>query len=608
MLRKNELIKSDGMILRVLKARENEAFVIDCVKRTMPVWMVLKEAEPCTENDIDFLSPDVDEEITDQDMKTAHERLTMIIPVLACVEERNARNRAIAQAAEEYQVSKQTVRSYLCRYLIYQNITALAPRPQREGLGDLSEDEKNMRWALNKFFYTRNKNSLTDAFVFMIKSRYCDAEGNVMEKHPSIHQFRYFYRKTRKLQTYYISRDGIKNYERNNRPLLGDGIQEFTPSVGTAMVDATVCDLYLINEAGSLVGRPILTAAIDGFSSVCVGYSLQWEGGIYSVRNLMKNILADKVQWCKDRGVAIKSQEWNCSKLPSVFVTDAGSEYRSETFEQLADLGALVINLPSYRPELKGNVEKFFDLVQDTYKTHLKGKGVIEPDFMERGSHDYRKDACLTMDEFERIVLQCIVYYNSQRILENYPYTEEMLKEKVKPHANAVYEWGTKQLSCHLLDVDEKKVMLTLLPRTTGKFDRQGLHVNGMRYKADGFTESYLGGGEAVVAYNPDDVSRVWLIQNRTEYVPFELIGARYQGKSLSEIESMQIWKGKLIKEAQEANLQGKVDLANSIQVILETRGQAKVSNTKDIRKTRSRERTRQHIDFLKGDTKDENE
>ena len=68
-----------------------------------------------------------------------------------------------------------------------------------------------------------------------------------------------------------------------------------------------------------------------------------------------------------------------------------------------------MVNLPAYRPELKGAVEKFFDLIQSAFKPHLKGKGVIEPDYQERGAHDYRKDACLTMEQFEKVVLNCIL-------------------------------------------------------------------------------------------------------------------------------------------------------------------------------------------------------
>lgn len=43
-------------------------------------------------------------------------------------------------------------------------------------------------------------------------------------------------------------------------------------------------------------------------------------------------------------------------------------------------------NLPAYRPELKGPVEKFFDLIQTEYKKYLKERSVIEPDYRERGA------------------------------------------------------------------------------------------------------------------------------------------------------------------------------------------------------------------------------
>lgn len=66
----------------------------------------------------------------------------------------------------------------------------------------------------------------------------------------------------------------MKSYQRNNRPLTGDGIQAFAPAIGVGMLDATVCDIYLINDAGNLVGRPILTACIDAYSGLCCGYVL----------------------------------------------------------------------------------------------------------------------------------------------------------------------------------------------------------------------------------------------------------------------------------------------------------------------------------------------
>ena len=51
----------------------------------------------------------------------------------------------------------------------------------------------------------------------------------------------------------------------------------------------------IIDDSGSIIGRPVLTACVDAFSGMCCGYSLGWEGGVYSLRGLMLNIIADKV-------------------------------------------------------------------------------------------------------------------------------------------------------------------------------------------------------------------------------------------------------------------------------------------------------------------------
>ena len=96
----------------------------------------------------------------------------------------------------------------------------------------------------------------------------------------------------------------------------------------------------------------------------------------------------------------------------------------------------------------------FFDIIQGLYKSYLKGKGVIELDFRERGAHDYRKDACITIGEFEKIVIYCILYYNNQRILENFSYTEKMLTEGVKPTASSIWNYGLNNKEINLINVD----------------------------------------------------------------------------------------------------------------------------------------------------------
>lgn len=277
-----------------------------------------------------------------------------------------------------------------------------------------------------------------------------------------------------------------------------------------------------------------------------------------------------------------------------------GSEYKSENFEQIAELGVKVINLPSYRPELKGLVEKFFDVVQNTYKKHLKGKGVIEPDYQERGAHDYRKDACLTMTDFERIILHCIIYYNSGRIIENFPYTEVMIQADVKPYASCIWNWGKSQMGANMIDVEARELILTLLPRSTGKFSRFGLKVNKMRYHCEGYTEQYLTGGEVTVAYNPEDVTSVWLLEKGV-YTEFTIIESRFEGKDLTAIQELQTAQRTITRGAEQDNLQAQINLARHIEAIAgSVRGSADVS-IQNIRDTRKREQSKRHQDYMKG-------
>ena len=609
-MKKYDLLRSGNSIIRVLEVQGDRVLVIDCIKRTMPVWVELDTLESCSECTIGELSETtgvvivgVDDLDADQ-RKTMYERYTMIAPMLPFVADDRMRSRLICSVAGEHGVSKQTIRSYLCLYMAYMDVAALAPK-RREDERVLTQDEKCMRWALNKFFYTTKKQSLMTAYTMMLKERYCDGLGVLAEEYPSFYQFRYFYRKTRNLQNFYISRDGLKNYQRNNRPLTGEGVQEFAPAVGTGMFDATVCDIYLVNDTGSLVGRPILTACIDAYSGLCCGYSLSWEGGVYSLRGLMLNIIVDKVEWCNRFGISIHREDWDCDMLPATFITDMGSEYTSENFEQIAELGVKVVNLPSYRPELKGLIEKFFDLVQESYKKHLKGKGVIEPDYQERGAHDYRKDACLTMTDFEKIILHCIIYYNSQRIIESFPYTEDMIAAQVKPYASQIWNWGKSQIGANLIEIGKRELMLTLLPRTTGRFSRSGLKVNKLRYHCEGYTEQYLSGGTVTVAYNPEDVTSVWLLEDG-EYIEFTIIESRFEGKDLAAVQELQESQRTIARSAVRDNLQAQINLAQHIETIAGNGAGRGDVHMKNIRNTRRREQTKNHRDYMKEGTSHE--
>lgn len=535
----------------------------------------------------------------------ANMRFTMIADIIPVMNDKKELGKAISRTATEYGISKPTVRRYL---RLYQENGKAGLLPKRKSEADCenaaNDFTKDIRWGLNKFYYTTAKRSLRDAYRMLLEAKYYE-NGELKEPYPTFWQFRYYYRTHNRLQNEKISRNGLSFYQRNERPLLGDGVQQFAPNVGVGMLDSTVCDIYLINEAGQIVGRPILTACIDAYSGLCCGYSLGWEGGTYSLRNLMMNVISDKVEHCKMFGIEISEADWNCKSLPAKLITDMGSEYVGENFSQLAELGITITNLPPYRPELKSKVEKFFDIIQNYYKPYLKNKGLIEPDFAERGVQDYRRQACLTLADFEKIIVFTIIFYNSKRLMKNFPYTEGMLENGVKPYASAVWNWGCGQDGANLLNIDRETLALTLLPRTAARFTRKGLMANKLRYHNPNYTESYLSGQEAMAAYNPDDVSTVWLVENGG-YTPFRLIEQRYAEKSMDEVGTLKRKQKEIIHNQETEILLAEVELANHIMGIADT---ASVTNRTDItdsrqavlniRQTRKKENIKKHKNIM---------
>lgn len=131
------LLKKNNEIIRVIKENEKDALIIDCVKCTMLKKILLLELEGFVKCDAEelYMKTDVNnvdvESLDARNGREAYNRYTMIAGILPYLENERQRSDVIAEIAKEWNVSKQTVRHYLCMYLIYQNVGVLASNVTR---------------------------------------------------------------------------------------------------------------------------------------------------------------------------------------------------------------------------------------------------------------------------------------------------------------------------------------------------------------------------------------------------------------------------------------------------------------------------------------------
>ena len=108
----NHGVSDWGMVI------DDRVFVIDCIKKTMPVWKnteSINEYVPCSEDTLQEITDtfliDLDN-VDSESRKTAYERYTMIAPLLPFVSDLKKRKELINSLANISLVSKQTIRYY----------------------------------------------------------------------------------------------------------------------------------------------------------------------------------------------------------------------------------------------------------------------------------------------------------------------------------------------------------------------------------------------------------------------------------------------------------------------------------------------------------------
>lgn len=582
----------------LLSTPEGVAWIIDWEKPGAPIKIGDKNElvdEPIPGEFMDEAAP------SDSRKVAMEKRLHMLQPLIKnerSIFDTKFRREKIAALAESYAVSEKTLTRFFYAYLAKGKAGLLpAQRAVAQEKKDDAYIDADMQKAINKYYYSPKRLSLRGAYEMYLIDYWKDENGQLQLDHPDFIRFQRNYRRIRSDYKKIISRQGIGEYQKNYRPLLGcagDNAQ----NCGYFEMDATEADICIVSKySRKPIGRPIVYLAVDVATRLITGVYVGLSGGSNAILQCLQSMAEDKVLFCQKHGVEITANQWPSVGLPKVISTDRGKDFMSGRVRELCERFDIEItNLPAYRPDLKGCVERTFACLQERYKPLLRGYGTIEIENTRNGAAPVQTKACLDLEEYTKILLRCIIYHNSSRVLlmQREP---QMIADGVKPISSCLWEWMVKNGRAELINANTEDVSLMLLPRGNASITRQGLMFDGLRYDAENvdMTKEYVSAGirgrkKVVVAYHEDSSEYVYLIRDG-KYIKFVLTSASlaFSGLSFEEIRLMKKEEQKIRKEVEQKQSQDAAMCADFIRETVQNAEETEPHTLKEVTRKKMR-------------------
>lgn len=409
---------------------------------------------------------------------------------------------------------------------------AKAGRPRRvninneyqTGINITEEVKVQIEHVINKYYRKKNNYSLKDVYNFMLRDFYSDRykENDELRyriwdatRTPSYHQFYYWFKKLEDPKKDIQFRKSTKEYELKHRPILSNSKSE-TNGPGTRFqIDATIADIYLVSslDVNKVIGRPVIYAVLDVYSRIITGLCVGLEGPSWiGAMMALDNMVADKVEFCRQYGIDITPEQWPTHHLPEIIIADRG-EFEGYSVDNLINnLNIKIENTTAYRGDLKGIVERKFRTFNG--KVKQKAPGAIQKEYRERGDQDYRLNATLDLKEFTSLIITMALHHN-QKVIDKYPVEKEMVAEGLVPTPINLWNWGVKNRTGRLRTIDRNILRLNVLPRGKATISRAGIKFKNLLYGSQRAIEEdwylKLKNRSVEVVYDPRHVEKIYI-------------------------------------------------------------------------------------------------
>jgi hypothetical protein len=428
---------------------------------------------------------------------------------------------------------------------------------------------------------------------------------------PTMDQFDYWFERDRLLPDVTRRRMGSRRYDRTHRGLLGTSAAETWGPGSRYQIDATIADVFLVSRFNRrrIIGRPVLYIVIDVFSRMIVGLYVGLEGPSWvGAMMALANTAADKVAYCRQYGRIITPEDWQCRHLCATLLGDRG-EIEATMIKMLQNnFNVTVETAAAYAAEWKGVVERRFRLLPAAFKAYVPG--YIDVDYRARGGRDYRLDAVLDIDQFTKIIIHCLLYFNNQHEISRYDKDRDVAADGVPPIPSELWDWGLQHTSGMLRSFPEDQVRFCLLP-----VDQATVTVFGILFKGSYYTCAHAmeqkwfdiarqkTSWKVRISHDPREKERIYLHDKNAPggYRVCTLTerSRAHQGLSLWEVEQQQLIDKHASANRRQSQQLAKADLAANIEAVVEEAaamkpdmsGQSAASQTKNIQSNRAEEK-----------------
>ena len=461
-------------------------------------------------------------------------------------------------------------------------------RPRKDAIGEginiTPEMELVFRSIISAHYANEDQNSIPHAYRKALVALNFDptkVTENELANAPTFKQFYYFLRKEFTASERARTRFGEITYGKDLRPVLGTSTAEAMGPGSLYQIDATIGDVYLVDEETrtEIVGRPVIYIVVDVFSRMITGVSVGLEGPSWvSAMFALANTMFDKVRYCAAYGISIKPEEWPVLGKPDAIIADKG-ELLGHTIEILSEsLFIDIQNTPSFRADWKGIVERYFKTLQANFKPYVEGY-VTKTTVKKRGGSDYRLDAELTLTDITKIIIKCVVIYNTTHAMTYYDADKDIPPDL--PHIPlALWNWGVQHRTGRLRSVNEELAAVNLMPHTEASITEYGLYLFGCYYssphaiKEGWFERIGVKHPKVLVAYDPHSANSIYFRPERgyDKFIKFELTerSRAYRNLTFWEVWEIQGRRSKTSKKSSLTKLKGELLRDHSIESIVE--------------------------------------